>query len=254
MLALILACSAGARAQDAMPRGSLMVETIPYPDGVGSVGSDVSYSAPPFRALRQGIVHADRARTYYLYAPEGIGRAPRPAIVLLHGARRTGRSMIDIWRATADRHGAILVAPDSLGLTWRPSDDDPAFFLSVLQDANAKAPIDGSRVYLFGHSAGAILATLYANRVPMRWRGVATHAGVLDGSSVAAADVAPPMRHYLGTQDHLFPRQAAEETATALAEAGHQVELVLIEGHTHWYYVIGPYLSEEIWRYWQGLG
>lgn len=253
-LMICMCCIQSAQAQGT-PKGSLAIETIPYPTDVARAGENVSYSAPAFSELRQSVSYEGQARSYYLYAPKTQTSSSRPVIVLLHGAQRTGRSMIDMWRNTADRHNAILVAPDSFGASWSPAEDHPNFLMTVLRDAHTKAPIEPSKIYLFGHSAGGMLATLYANRVVgSPWRAVATHAGVLNDAQIAPAQTtAPPMRHYVGLNDHLFSGRAAQSSAAALSQAGHDVELVMIRGHTHWYYIIGPYLSEAVWQYWQGL-
>lgn len=248
----LLSFTSSAQSQQAKV-GTLSVETIPYPDGVPQAGGNVSYTAPEFANLKRSITYEGQARSYYLYAPQSAAGAPRAAIILLHGAQRSGRSMIDMWLKTANRHNVILIAPDSFGPSWSPAQDHPNFLITALRDAHAQMPIDPTQVYLFGHSAGGILATLYANRLGTPWRAVATHAGTLDAAQVVPAQVAPPMRHYLGLNDHLFSGRAAQSSAQALSEAGHDVELVMIRSHTHWYYNIGPHLSEEVWQYWQGL-
>ncbi|GFE49907.1 hypothetical protein So717_16600 [Roseobacter cerasinus] len=255
LAALVVAVSlvaAPAFADSAAPQ-RLSIETLPYPAGVTKPGANVSYVAPDLSALRHSITYDGSARSYYLHVPDTAASGPRPVILLLHGAQRDGASMIDMWRNVADQHGAVLVAPDSFGAGWSPVEDHPNFLMTTLRDASVRAPLDPSRVYLFGHSAGGVLATLYGNRVGAPWRAVATHAGTLDPANIAQAEAAPPMRHYVGTNDHLFPGRAAQVSAQALVDAGHEIELRMIRGHTHWYYAIGPHLSEEIWAYWQGL-
>lgn len=108
------------------------------------------------------------------------------------------------------------------------------------------------RLHLFGHSAGASLALLFANRAPGAWKSVAVHGGLLRPQVVAPAEPAPPIRFHLGTDDHLFPLEQARAVGRALAGAGHVTELVEIEGHTHWYYGLGPWLSELAWVFFDG--
>lgn len=234
--------------------GDPVIRAVTYPGTVEKPVGNVAYTAPAFPELKRHIPFEGRDRNYYLWMPDGPSNDPRPVIVLLHGAQRTGASMIDMWKDVADRHGVILVAPDALGQSWSPAADSPAFLGTVLQDAHGISPLDGRAVYLFGHSSGGILATLYANRVGQLWAGVGIHAGILDPKAVVAAPDAPPIRHYLGTKDHLFPRSGAEASAKALSDAGHEMELVMIKGHTHWYYAIGPHLAEDLWTHWQPAG
>ena len=225
------------------------IRRMPPPHGLTPSRGAVSYEERETAgAQRHRVESGGRSRTYHLYAPGGA-LGPRPAIVLLHGARRTGRSMIDMAHRVADRHGVVLVAPDSTGSSWSPQDDPPGALVDVLRDAALRVPLQAGRLHLFGHSAGAILATLHANRAPGPWRSVVTHGGVLDAGAVVSAPHGPPIRAYLGTRDHLFPIAGAEATARALAAAGHRSELRLIEGHTHWFYELGPSLLKEAWGF-----
>ena len=228
--------------------GKLVVRRVPYPQGLAPPPGAVSYEAPETPGAERRVIEVDgRERTYHLHAP-AAARAPRPAILLLHGARRTGRSMIDMFRRVAEARGAALVAPDSLGPSWSPRDDGPSALFAVLRDAAARTPLDGP-LHLFGHSSGAILATLYANRVPGPWRSVVTHGGVPDVASIVPAEDAPPIRLYLGARDHLFPVAGAMDTAEALAAAGHDTELLVIDQHTHWLYHVGPRLAAEAYAF-----
>ena len=38
-----------------------------------------------------------------------------------------------------------------------------------------------------------------------------------------------------------------------MALAGHPVQLVLIPGHTHWFYEIGPQNAEDAWAWFAAL-
>ncbi|MFT3690821.1 prolyl oligopeptidase family serine peptidase [Paenirhodobacter sp.] len=182
-------------------------------------------------------------RRVHLYIPEGATGA---SVLLLHGANRTGRSMLDMWRAEADRSGTVLIAPDAAGDSWNPEADPPQFLIAALNAAVKKVQLDHDRLFMFGHSSGGLLAQLYANQVPGPWRAVATHGAAVPVQALRSPAAKPvPVRLYLGAGDHLFPPRRGRMTADALIAAGHPVDLVTINRHTHWYYTIGPWIARD---------
>lgn len=239
---------AGAAAMAAIPAAgraaAARVVAIPYPPDTLRVGRNPAYNEPAAIGETLRIDFADRARLIHLYLPEGDG--PRGAILLLHGAKRTGKSMLDMWRAAADRSGVALIAPDALGEGWSPKDDPPQFMIDALNAAARRTPLDPARLAMFGHSSGGLLAQLYANHLKGPWRAVATHGAAVNVRALAAPAAAPtPIRLYNGAKDHLFGPVQCRLTADTLAAAGHPVELVQIADHTHWYYAIGPWLAGD---------
>lgn len=239
-------------ALSAAAEGAFTETRLAYPRGVARPGPEVSYAERDVGAQVRRLAHGGAQRTYHRYAGPGAApgaTGPRPVVVLLHGAQRSGLSMIDMWRATADREGLVLLAPDAAGAGWDPRADGPDFLVAVLNDAARLGPLDPARVHLFGHSSGATLALLYANRAPGPWVSVGAHAGVLPPAAVAPAARPVPIRLWLGEADHLFPLDDARASARALADAGHAMDLVAIRGHTHWYYAIGPKVSDWAWDF-----
>lgn len=183
----------------------------------------------------------------------GQGAAPRPVVILFHGASRDELSMIDMWDETARAHGLILISLKSNGATWDPGTDDSALLARALATAEADFPIDRAQIFLFGHSAGSIYAQMLANRGDGPWLAVAGHAGTYPARWTATQPVAVPVRHYLGSSDALFEAEHARQSVQALAGAGHYAELVLIPGHTHWFYEGGPAIAEDAWGWFAGM-
>lgn len=179
----------------------------------------------------------------------GTGPDPRPVVILFHGASRDELSMIDMWDDTADAHGLILISLKSDGATWDPNSDDTGILARALDAAEADFPIDRNRMFLFGHSAGSIYAQLLANRANGPWLAVAGHAGTLPVHWQQPQENAPPIRHYLGSSDGIFAPFDARQSAENLAEMGHFSELILIPGHTHWFYEGGPAIAEDTWQW-----
>ena len=89
-------------------------------------------------------------------------------------------SQIDEWKALAEKEGIILVAPDSANSReWSMNIDGPEFLHDIVEAVRAKHSIDGARLYIFGHSAGAVFA-LYMGVMESRYfAAVGVHAGAM---------------------------------------------------------------------------
>ncbi|WP_133117382.1 alpha/beta hydrolase [Paramylibacter kogurei] len=175
----------------------------------------------------------------------------KPAIVLLHGAKRSGASMLDMWQGVSRRNDVVLIAPDSFGASWSRENDTEEFLAHVLAEADEKYGIDPERIYLFGHSSGAIHAQEIANGGSLKWVAVGAHAGTPYWRNFTPRKDAPAVKIFLGSRDHNFPMGQALASAQKLAENGHDVYFTEIPNHTHWYYIIGQRLSDETWEFFQ---
>lgn len=173
---------------------------------------------------------------------------PRPVVILLHGAGRDGQSMIDMWHEVATVQNLILIAPNFDTVPgWDKGVPDPGSALVALSQAATLYPVDHDRIVLFGHSRGAIAAQVWANRFDGPWRAVAVHAGTFAAEHAIPVDNGVPLRHYLGSVDHIFPFGPARDAGRALAASGHSFDLVRLEGHTHWFYERGEEISADAW-------
>lgn len=182
------------------------------------------------------------------------GDTPAPVVVLLHGAGRDGLSMLDMWQRVGRTRSIVLLAPEARGKTWAEVDLSEAWIAAMLDRVAETRAIDRARVYLFGHSDGARLAARLLNRGIGPWRAAALHAGYGPPDAYLPTPEARPLRLYLGERDHIFSVEGARAAAAALAAAGHETELHLIPGHTHWFYEIGPALAADAWRWFDRAG
>jgi len=193
-----------------------------------------------------------RLRSYQLYDP-GPSDLPRAVVVLLHGAGRTGASVVEMWKPIADANGLLLIGPNSLGESWNPQTDGSTFLAAVLNDASRRYRLDRRRIYLFGHSAGAVLALYLSIAHSDFFAATAVHAGkFFSPEHYARIDKAKrriPMVFINGTHDHLFPIAEVTESAKAFADRQHETKLYVLDGHTHWYYDIAPLINELAWRH-----
>ncbi len=192
-------------------------------------------------------------RTYHAYdGNRSASDRERAAILLLHGSGRTGSSMIDMWRRVADEHNLILIAPDSaMRGGWSPLADSPSFLASVVEHAEANYPIDRNRLFLFGHSAGAVFGTNLARQNALGFRAVAAHAGYPGGLRRGSPENSVPINFFLGEHDHLFSLEGAREAGQSMAENGHTVTLTVLPNHSHWYYADGALINQQVWRFFE---
>ena len=203
-------------------------------------------------AQRHQVLNGLMPRTWVSYAPTATD-GPHPMVILFPGAGRRPMSMIDMWQEVAREEGLILVA-----LPWPGSGDaaeDPraAELHSVMEAAGRIYDIDQERVILFGQSAGGVRAQVVANRVRGPWRAAASHAGHVVPAWIQPIQNAVPVRHYLGSSDGIFSPANSRIAGQAAARAGHDHELIIIPGHTHWYYEIGPSISRDAWDWFESI-
>src|SRR5438046_2838805 len=107
---------------------------------------------------RESITSQGKKRSYYLFVPASA-KPSAPAIVMLHGSGHNGLSVVEQWQGLAEKEGIILVGPDSNNSqSWASPVDGPDFLHDLVEEVKAKHSIDPRRVYLFGHSGGAVFA------------------------------------------------------------------------------------------------
>lgn len=197
----------------------------------------------------QGTLHRTDTGIAWWGAGPSDG-ALRPVVVLLHGAGRNGRSMIDMWHEVAMKEGLVLIALDFDKVPgWNTGVPDPRAVLTALDHATTLYRADPDRVVMFGHSRGAIAAQIWVNRYAGPWKALAVHAGTLEAQHVIPVQAGVPVRHYLGSVDGTFPFGPARDSGAAMAKAGHPFELIRLEGHNHWFYERGEDIAADAWAW-----
>jgi len=202
---------------------------------------------------RESVESGGRTRSYWLFVPEAAAAAPRPLVVLLHGSGRNGETLARPWSDLARKEGIVLAAPDSAdSVHWNSPTDGPRLLKDVVDAVKAKTSIDPRRVYLFGHSAGAIFALLMGSYESEYFAAVAVHAGALHPDDYGALDWAArkiPIAIWIGDKDAFFPLDAVRATRDQLKSRGFPIEYVEIPGHTHDYYRSAPELNRDAWKF-----
>jgi len=206
------------------------------------------------KVRKETFEFAGKKRTYYLLVPETAKpEHPAPMILLLHGSGHNGSSLTDKWKDLAAGEGIVLVAPDSINSeTWNVPVDGPDFLHELISQLKANYPIDSRRMYLFGHSGGAVMALHLALIESEYFAAVAVHAGMLgkgEGPMVEQATRKIPFYLVVGTEDPLFPLEGVRATRDYLAKRGFEVQLVEMKGHDHWYYDLAPKINAKAWDF-----
>ncbi|MGA9586982.1 MAG: alpha/beta fold hydrolase [Terracidiphilus sp.] len=191
------------------------------------------------------------ARVLYVVVPEKQG--PMPVVVLLHGSGRNGEIMAQAWKDLAGREGFIVAAPDAFGSTgWGSVVDPPEFFRAVIDQVKAIHPVDESRIYLFGHSAGAAYALFLAIMDSDLFAATAIHAGALQANPEGLFEQAErkmPIAIWVGDRDPNFPVEIVMATKRLYDANGYHVELSVIPNHDHNYYVISDEINGKAWNF-----
>jgi poly(3-hydroxybutyrate) depolymerase len=206
------------------------------------------------KVSKETIVSGTKKRIYYLYTPEKLSAdKPLPLIVMLHGSNRNGLSLVEKWVDIAEKEELLLVGPDSNNSAqWSFNSDGPSFLFDLVEAQKAKYPVDGKRVYIFGHSAGAIFGLMMGLIESQYFAAVAVHAGALRSEDYALFDYAKrkiPVALFVGDRDPLFPLTIVKATRDAFATHQFPVELTAIENHDHWYYEKASKINSEAWTF-----
>ena len=204
------------------------------------------------KVIKDSITSQNKKRSFYLFVPDSAKSGPAPLIVLLHGSGRNGLTLADKWKDLAAKEGVILVGPDSLdSRAWTAPVDGPDFLHDLVEDLKTKFTINPRRVYLFGHSGGAVFA-LYMSLLESRYfAAAAAHAGALhqQDPAVAMAKRKSPIAIFVGTRDPFFPLADVRDTRDQLNKQGFAAELTEIPGHDHNYYDVSSKINQSAWDF-----
>ena len=195
---------------------------------------------------------------YFLFVPDrAAGSGPPPMLVLLHGSGHDGRSLADPWKKLAAQEGLILVAPSSQNpAVWQSPLDGPKALIAIADAVKEQYGADPNRIYLFGHSAGAVFSLYMSVWEPQYFAAIAIHAGSTtanDESELRTALPAlarkTPIQIQVGTRDPFFPLPQVRATRDLFSASGFTVELREIPGHDHNYYVVSDRINRDAWAF-----
>ncbi len=200
------------------------------------------------------VVSRNTRRTYALYVPESVAAGkPAPLLVAIHGSTSNGKTIVERWKDMADAHGMIVAGPDATDNSrWASPEDGPLFLKDVVDDVAASHAIDGRRLYLFGHSAGANFALQMAVLESEFFAAAAIHAGAVSSDYYAIFDAATrkiPLAIYIGTKDQFYPLDVVRGVREALEKRGFPLLYREIPEHDHNYKAVAGDINKEIWEF-----
>jgi poly(3-hydroxybutyrate) depolymerase len=190
---------------------------------------------------------------YRLYVPSSYnGTKPFPLIVMLHGLGGTEDSFFDNYEKKmpplAEQHGYIVATPlgyrvdGSYGWGLGNPPADPATrrrqefseqdVMRVLQQVKQQYKIDDSRVYLAGHSMGAIGTWKLAPKTPDIWAAIATFAGSGAPATLQRIKQIPEFVVH-GDNDATVNVQGSRAMVARAKELGIEVTYIEVPGGTH---------------------
>ncbi|HSB07889.1 MAG TPA: dienelactone hydrolase family protein [Blastocatellia bacterium] len=217
--------------------------------------SSLNGAAPKDAITKETVLSGGKTRGYYLFIPDKLDETRRaPLIVMLHGSGRNGRILLDHWKDLANQEGIVLAGPDSQNpMAWRTPEDGPEFLRDVVEAVKGRAFINPRRVYLFGHSGGAVFGIAMSLFESEYFAAAAVSAGALEpdrvGSFGEVAQRKVPIAIFVGTQDRSFPLDLVRKTRDGLNAKGLNVQLTEIPGHDHNYYSRSTEINRSAWEF-----
>ena len=189
-----------------------------------------------------------------MFVPDSVGAEPAPLVITLHGSGRDGRPLVELFRDVASKQRFIVVGPDATDRRgWQVPADGPAFLYFLIDAVKAKHAIDGRRVVLFGHSAGAGFALVMGLMESEYFAGVVVHSAALQHEGREQLLAAPrklPIAMFHGTSDQVIPIATGREGRDALTQAGFPVEFHDLPGYEHnTLYTRGDTVVRPAWEF-----
>jgi poly(3-hydroxybutyrate) depolymerase len=206
------------------------------------------------KVIKDTIKSGGKERGYYLFVPDHLDVAkPAPMIVMLHGSGHNGLSLVEKWTGLAKKEGIILLGPDAADpAQWSVPSDAPDPLHELIEAIKKKYAVDPRRVYLFGHSAGAVVSYYVALMESEYFAAAAIHAGSMrpsDTAIIAQAKRKVPIAVWVGTNDAFFPLKDVRATVDMLKTHGIDATLTEMKGRTHNYYEHSDEVNDMAWAF-----
>ena len=190
---------------------------------------------------------------YRMYVPTAYnGSKPFPLIIALHGLGGTEDSFFDSYDKAfpplAEQHGYIVASPLGYrvdggygwGLGNPPADPttrqnqerSEQDVMQVLQIVRQQYKIDDSRIYLMGHSLGAIGTWKLAPKYPEIWAAIAPISGQGQPATLERIKDVPEIIVH-GDDDRTVNVQGSRTMVAKLKEMGTEYKYIEVPGGSH---------------------
>lgn len=195
-------------------------------------------------AQQRGILSSANDRHerggFTAYIPEYLDTStPVSVVIALHGGTGHGADFLWSWLREARTRGFILVAPTSVQDTWSlmGEEHDLPRLLAILDFLRERWTIDAQHILLTGMSDGATFSLMAASQSGSPFTHLAPFSGVLHPDLVSQGRLqhlkGKPIYLVHGTQDWMFPVEAAHMAQAELTQIGANLTYREISGLSH---------------------
>jgi len=202
---------------------------------------------------------AKEPMAYRVYAPmKWDGKSKLPMVLVLHGNSRDQDYYFDrddnILAKLAEKHGYLVAtpmgyrpsagwgsstlraanAPPMTAAQQRTAELSEKDALNVLDMVTKEYGVDTSRIYLFGHSAGAAGTWYMAQKYPEKWVAIGASAAATNSVGFPFERLKGiPMMVFHGSEDNEVPIARSRNMVAALKERGFDPIYHEVKGATH---------------------
>jgi poly(hydroxyalkanoate) depolymerase family esterase len=202
---------------------------------------DISQSPPPFGVV-ESYSNEFGKLDYLVYQPASSdANTEMPLVMMLHGCTQDPY-LLDAasgMREIADANGFMLVYPQQNAsasphrcwnwydtLNQQRTTGEPALLMGIISEVRQNYPVDESRIYVTGISAGGAMTSILASCYPDVFAAAAVHSGMAykASKSVIEAIIAP----FFGSQTE--PNVAGQAAYNCSSRANETIPVLVLHG------------------------
>jgi poly(hydroxyalkanoate) depolymerase family esterase len=222
-----------------------------------SLGTESRYEGLPGKWIHGSFMNFSGLRDYYFYMPANHAPGPIPLVVILHGCSQdapgiaAGSGMNEL----AEADGFAVLYPNQSALAnpyncWNwylPVNQmrdvgEPSIVVGMIGQISALIPLDQSRIFIGGISAGGAMTS---NMIAC-YADLFTGGAIMSGLEFRAATSAPEAFQVAKTGPTQELQQSGIDAAACTGSAGHVQAILVIHGSSDT--AVNPINSDRTWR------